>query len=100
MTKDSLEKTMELFKIYSDSTRLKIIHLLVDKELCVHEITEKIDVSQSAISHSLNQLRKNDVVNYRRDGKHIYYSLKDNHIKDIFLTAYEHVENCQKKDND
>lgn len=97
MNNETLDRTVELFKIYSDSTRLKIIHLLVDNEQCVHEITDKIDVSQSAISHSLRQLRESDVVNYRRAGKHVYYSLKDNHIKDIFLTAYKHIQNCEKK---
>lgn len=93
----TLDKTVDLFKIYSDPTRLKIIHLLVDNEQCVHQITEKIDVSQSAISHSLRQLKEADVVNHRKEGKHVYYSLKDNHIKEIFLTAYNHVENCEKK---
>ena len=94
MSKRTIEKTIDLFKIYADKTRLEIIHLLINEELCVHQIVEQLDVTQSAISHALKQLRDSDVVNYRKEGKHVYYSLKDNHIKDIFLTAYKHCDEC------
>jgi ArsR family transcriptional regulator len=91
---NTIQKTVDLFKIYSDYTRLRIIDLLADEEFCVQEISIALNTSQSAISHQLKQLRDNDVVTSRKEGKNIYYALKDNHIKDIFLIASNHIKNC------
>ncbi|MEC9485001.1 MAG: metalloregulator ArsR/SmtB family transcription factor [Candidatus Izemoplasma sp.] len=89
-----LERTVNLFKIYSDYTRLRIIDLLSKAEHCVQEISLALDTSQSAISHQLKQLRDNNVVSARKEGKQVFYSLKDNHVKEIFLTAYSHITEC------
>ncbi|MCF7926945.1 MAG: metalloregulator ArsR/SmtB family transcription factor [Candidatus Izimaplasma sp.] len=89
-----IEDTVQLFKIYSDFTRLKIINLLSKGEFCVQTISKEVDASQSSTSHQLRLLRDRNVVKIRKDGKRVYYSLKDNHIKDIFLTAYKHITEC------
>jgi ArsR family transcriptional regulator len=101
MTKNEKNKhiqdTVQLFKIYSDYTRLRIIDFLMNGEYCVQEITAELEATQSAISHQLRLLRDLNVVKSRKQGKNSYYSLVDNHIKDIFLTACEHVTNCKHK---
>lgn len=90
----SEEKTIdlaELFKIFGDSTRIKIINILLNNELCVNEISEKINISQSAISHQLRILKTSKLVKYRKDGTQIYYSLADDHVEKIFKIGCEHI---------
>lgn len=89
-----INETVQLFKIYSDYTRLRIIELLLADEICVQDISDKLDTSQSAISHQLKLLRDLNVVTARKQGKQVFYSLKDNHIKEIFMMAYDHVTEC------
>ncbi|MCF7925460.1 MAG: metalloregulator ArsR/SmtB family transcription factor [Candidatus Izimaplasma sp.] len=91
---NNLQRTVNLFKIYSDYTRLRIIDLLTEAEHCVQDIANTLETSQSAISHQLKQLRDNNVVSARKEGKQVFYSLKDNHIKEIFLTAVSHITEC------
>ena len=91
---DILE-TVKLFKIYSDYTRLRIIDLLVEKEHCVQDIADTLNASQSAISHQLKLLRDLHVVKTRKQGKQVFYSLQDNHIKEIFLIGYSHATECK-----
>ena|GEM_PF-801480 len=93
----NIEETVQLFKIYSDFTRLRIIEFLLDGEKHVQEIADTLQASQSAISHQLKLLRDRHVVRTRKEGKKVYYSLIDSHVKDIFLTAYSHVSECEKK---
>ena len=91
----SEEKTIdlaELFKIFGDSTRIKIINILLDNEFCVNEIAEKTNVSQSAVSHQLRILRENKVIKSFRKGQNIVYSLDDEHIMQIINLVKIHVE--------
>lgn len=90
----NIEEAVKLFKIYSDHTRLSIIELLLDNEICVQDIADQLETSQSAISHQLKLLRDLHVVKARKQGKQVFYSLQDNHIKDIFVMAYSHVTEC------
>ncbi|MDN5341455.1 MAG: ArsR family transcriptional regulator, lead/cadmium/zinc/bismuth-responsive transcriptional [Oceanotoga sp.] len=82
----------DFFKIFGDTTRIKILNLLFQaKELCVCDISIALNMSQSSISHQLRVLRQAKVVKYRKDGKVVYYSLDDEHIEQIFNTGMEHI---------
>lgn len=81
----------ELFKVFGDSTRIKILCALFEKELCVGDLSAVLNVSQSAVSHQLRTLKQARLVKFRRDGKVIYYSLDDDHIKNIFDAGLQHV---------
>ncbi|HBC95248.1 MAG TPA: transcriptional regulator [Clostridium sp.] len=81
-----------LFKVLGDFTRIKIIYALFKKELCVCDIAEILQMSQSAISHQLRILKTARLVKFRRDGKSVYYSLDDEHINKLFNAGLEHVE--------
>ncbi len=87
-------KIGDLFKIFSDRTRLRIIDLLLEGEHCVQDICAKLDMQQSTISHQLRLLRDKRVVKPRRQGKNIFYSLKDDHVKTIYIMARDHVLEC------
>ena len=95
--KDSLpqEETLydlaELFKVFGDSTRIKILCALFEEEMCVCDLSALLNVSQSAISHQLRVLKSARLVRFRRDGKIIYYSLDDEHIKHIFDEGLKHI---------
>ena len=82
----------ELFKVFGDSTRIKILFLLFESELCVCAIAELLGATQSAISHQLRVLKMNKLIKSRRDGKTVYYSLADNHVHNIIAQGLEHVE--------
>lgn len=97
---NEIQETVKLFKIYSDFTRLRIIDLLVEREHCVQDIADELGASQSAISHQLKLLRDLHVVKTRKDGKQVFYSLQDNHIKEIFLIGYSHATECKDKDTE
>lgn len=81
----------EFFKVFADSTRIKIIYALSKSEMCVCDISEILNVSQSAVSHQLRMLKQMKLVKYRREGKSIFYSLSDEHIEDIFNKGMEHI---------
>ncbi len=81
----------ELFKIFGDSTRVKIINVLLDKELCVCDIAKAINVSQSAVSHQLRILKAAKLVKFRKVGNCIFYALSDDHVKKIFKLGCEHI---------
>ena len=90
-----LEDIMELsdlFKVFADSTRLRILHKLFNGPISVGVIAEALDMSQSAISHQLKYLKNSNLVKSERNGKSIYYSLADDHIKTIFKTGFEHIK--------
>ncbi|MBQ4595723.1 MAG: helix-turn-helix transcriptional regulator, partial [Firmicutes bacterium] len=75
-----------------DSTRIKIMYTLFESELCVNDIAEVLDMTQSAVSHQLRVLKANKLVKFRRDGKSIIYSLDDDHVRSILALGMEHVE--------
>lgn len=88
---DVLYDAAELLKVFGDSTRLRIIFVLSQKELCVSEIAAQLNMTQTAISHQLRVLKQARLVKARRDGKTVFYSLCDAHVKKIFYYAMEHV---------
>ena len=88
---DALYDLAELFKVFGDSTRVRILFALFESELCVCDIAKLLGMTQSAISHQLRVLKQARLVSSRRDGKTIYYSLCDDHVKSIFYLAMEHV---------
>ena len=88
---DKIIDLSELFKIFGDSTRIKIINILIGEEQCVNEISDKINVSQSAVSHQLRILKASKLVKYRKEGNMIYYSIDDDHIEKIFKMGCEHI---------
>ena len=81
----------EFFKVFGDSTRIKIICALFEAEMCVCDLAALLGITQSAISHQLRTLKAARLVRYRRDGKVIYYSLDDEHIKHIFDEGLRHI---------
>lgn len=81
----------ELFKVFGDSTRIRILYVLLDNELCVGDIGQLLGVSQNAVSHQLRVLKNNKLVRFRREGKVIFYSLADEHVKRIISQGMEHV---------
>lgn len=82
----------ELFKVFADSTRMKIIYALLEEELCVCDIANIVGTTQSAISHQLRLLKQSKLVKFRREGKTIFYSLDDEHIQQIVKKGSEHIE--------
>jgi len=81
----------ELFKVFGDSTRIKILWALDEAEMCVCDIAALLNMSQSAISHQLRVLKQANLVKNRRDGKIVYYSLNDDHVKQIFDQGLDHI---------
>ena len=98
---DKVKKTMpptenlydlaELFKVFGDTTRIKILYALFSSEMCVCDIAALLDMTQSAISHQLRVLKQARLVKYRKEGKIVYYSLDDEHIKQIFDQGLNHI---------
>ncbi|HAN58478.1 MAG TPA: transcriptional regulator [Erysipelotrichaceae bacterium] len=92
MSEDELGDLAELFKMFGDSTRIKILYDLFDGEKNVSEITEDLDMTQSAISHQLKILKTSKLITSRREGKAMYYCLADDHVKTIIAMGKEHIE--------
>ena len=88
---ETLYDLAELFKVFCDSTRIKIICSLFESEMCVCDLSVLLNISQSAISHQLRVLKSARLVKFRRAGKVIYYSLDDEHIKQIFDAGLHHI---------
>lgn len=82
----------ELFKVFGDSTRIRILFVLSEEEVCVCGLAEKLNMTQSAISHQLKILKQNKLIKSRREGKSIYYSLADSHVRAILAQGMEHIE--------
>jgi len=89
---EKLYDLADFFKIFSDSTRIKILYALLKSELCVCDLAQVLNMSQSAISHQLRTLKQMDLVRNRREGKTIFYSLADDHITTILSQGMEHIE--------
>lgn len=81
----------ELYKVFGDSTRIKILYALMDDELCVQGISNLLSMTQSAISHQLRILKNSKLVKYRREGKLVVYSLSDSHVHSILAQGLEHL---------
>lgn len=81
----------ELFKIFGDSTRIKILYVLFEAEMCVCDIARLLNMTQSAISHQLRALKQSKLVKYRREGKTVFYSLADGHVRTILGQGMEHL---------
>lgn len=88
---DIISRLSDVFKIFGDSTRIRILWALFDKELCVFDISEALDMSQSAISHQLRTLKQARLVKSRRNGKNTFYSLDDEHVKRIIEQVLIHI---------
>ena len=91
VSEDELYDLAELFKVFGDSTRIKILFALFGKEMSVNEIADNLNMTQSAISHQLRILKQLDLVKYRRDGKTVFYSLSDDHVRSILGQGMEHI---------
>ena len=92
ISEDTIFDMAEFFKVFGDSTRMKIISALLKDELCVGEIAMIVQTTQSAISHQLRVLKQSKLVKYKKVGKTVYYSLDDNHIYQIYKLVKEHIE--------
>ncbi|AIS53529.1 cadmium resistance transcriptional regulatory protein CadC [Thermoanaerobacter kivui] len=80
-----------LFKVFGDTTRIKILCALFESEMCVCDIAALLGMSQSAVSHQLRVLKQNKLVKFRKEGKVVYYSLADDHVKKIFEQGFNHI---------
>jgi len=88
---DDLYNLADFFKVFADSSRIKILYVLMCSEMCVCDLATILGMSQSAISHQLRMLKQQDLVKYRRDGKSVMYSLSDDHIRTIMDQGYHHI---------
>lgn len=88
---DTLFDLAELFKIFGDSSRIKILFALLQQELTVTSVAENLGMTQSAVSHQLRILKTNKLVKFRREGKNLFYSLSDNHVVSILNQGLDHV---------
>lgn len=89
---DELLDLAELFKVFGDTTRIKILYVLFESEMCVCDIAEVLGMSQSAVSHQLRLIKQARLIKNRRDGKTVYYSLADDHVTTIIGMAKDHLE--------
>ena len=91
-SEDELYDLAELFKIFGDSTRIRILFVLLEAEVCVCDLAEALSMTQSAVSHQLRILKASKLVKSRREGKTVYYSLADDHVLSIISQGLEHIE--------
>ena len=90
-SQQEMEAAAELFKVFGDPTRLKLLAALLGQEMCVCDLSDLLGISQSAVSHQLRLLRTAKLVKYRREGKTVFYSLADSHVRAILGQGMEHV---------
>lgn len=81
----------DFYKVFADSTRIKILYALLQSEMCVCDLAQLLSASQSAISHQLRMLKQMKLVKYRKEGKQVFYSLSDDHIENILNQGFEHI---------
>ena len=89
---DEMYDLAELFKIFGDSTRIRILFVLFESEVCVCDLAEALNMNQSAVSHQLRILKQAKLVTGRREGKSVFYSLADDHVRTIIAEGREHIE--------
>ena len=87
-----LYELADLFRVFGDSTRIKILYALYDNEQCVQDIANAVQLSQSAVSHQLRVLKDSKLVRFRREGKTVYYALDDDHVRSILSLGMDHIE--------
>ena len=92
MNEEELYDLAELFKVFGDSTRIRILDVLFQPELCVSDLANTLNMTQSAVSHQLKILKQSKLVKCRREGKSILYSLADSHVRTIIDQGREHIE--------
>lgn len=90
-TRKEILSLSNMFKLFADDTRLRIICILIKEELCVCDLCDALNLNQSTVSHQLQLLRNSNLVKYRREGKQIFYSLQDEHVEKIISQALEHI---------
>ena len=90
-TEDQMYDLAELFKVFGDSTRIRILYVLFEADVCVCDIAEALNMTQSAISHQLRILKQAKLVSARREGKSVIYSLADDHVRTIIAQGQEHI---------
>ena len=88
---ETLYDLAELFKVFGDSTRVKILYALFEAELCVCDISKLLGLTQSAVSHQLRVLKNSRLVKFRKDGKTVFYSLADDHVRKIIAQGMDHI---------
>ena len=91
LTTEISQQIAELFKAFGDTTRVRILWLLLNNEQCVGDIAQALDISQSAISHQLHSLKQMHLIKVRREGKNSLYSLADDHVRTILQMGLEHI---------
>ena len=89
---DDLYDLAEIFKVFGDSTRIRLLYVLFEAEMCVCDIAQLLNMTQSAISHQLRILKQSKLVKNRREGKAVFYSLADSHVRSIINQGYEHIK--------
>ncbi len=88
---NTINKLADFFKVFGDSTRVRILWALDKNEMCVCDLAYLLDMTKSAVSHQLKVLRTSNLVSWRREGKNVFYSLADDHVKDILEKGLEHI---------
>jgi len=89
---ETLYDLAELFKVFGDSTRIKLLSVLMEGEMCVCDLAQMLGLSQSAVSHQLRILKGAELVRFRREGKTVFYSLADDHVRTIISNGMEHIQ--------
>lgn len=92
LDKSTIDEMSLFFKILGDNTRIKILYALDNNEMCVCDIANVLGMTKSSISHQLGLLRRSGIVKCRKDGKEVYYTLDDDHVKELFEVGIEHIE--------
>ncbi len=92
LNENELFDLAELFKVFGDSTRIRILYVLFEKEICVQELADRLGMTQSAVSHQLKILKQSKLIKSRREGKSAFYSLSDDHVRSIIDQGLEHVQ--------
>ena len=95
-SQQEMEAAAELFKVFGDPTRLKLLAALLGQEMCVCDLSDLLGISQSAVSHQLRLLRTSRLVKNRREGKSVFYSLDDDHVATILAQGMEHIRHQKK----
>ena len=97
--KELFQKLADFFKMIGDPTRTKILFALDQNEMCVCDIANVLEMTKSSISHQLATLKQSGIVKYRKEGKEVYYTLDDEHVKQVFEIAIEHIQHKEREEN-
>ena len=92
---EKAQRMADFFSFLGDANRLRILSLLAEKELCVSDLAAILEMSESAVSHQLRILRTMRLVKYRREGRNVYYSLKDSHVTNIYREVADHIDETE-----